>query len=94
MDQQDEEPAALADELHAELEATEELPIDHRANRWLGEAQAVAAEIREAPAETRREGARQVIELLESIEETGSEEADERIERALSLAERLACDTG
>lgn len=94
MNHQDEEPAALADELHAELEATEELPIDHRANRWLGEAQAVAAEIREAPAETRREGARQVIELLESVDETGSDEANERVERALSLAERLACDTG
>ncbi len=89
-ERENEHPAALADELHAELEATEELPIDHRANRWLGEAQAVTAGIVEADAETRREGAEQVVELLESVDETGHEEADRRVERALSLAERLA----
>lgn len=82
----------LAERLYRELEATEELPIDHRANRWLGEAQAVAREIRDASGEVRREGATQVVGLLESVEDTGSEEADERVERALSLAERLARD--
>lgn len=86
-----EDPAALAATLHAQLEATEELPIDHRANRWIGEAQAVAAEIRgDVSVETRREGAEQVVDLLESVGETGNEEAGRRVERALSLAERLA----
>jgi hypothetical protein len=82
----------LAERLYRELEATEELPIDHRANRWLGEAQAVAGEIRDASDEVRRRGATQVVELLESVEETGSEEPDEHVERALSLAERLSRD--
>lgn len=82
----------LADRLYRELEATEELPIDHRANRWIGEAQAVADEIVEADAETRRAGAEQVVGLLDSVGETGNEEADRRIERALSLAERLVQD--
>ncbi len=81
----------LADELHDRLAATEELAIDHRANRWLGEAQAVADAIREeVPAETRREGAQQVVQLLNEIEATGNAAADEHVERALVLAERLA----
>jgi hypothetical protein len=89
------DPVALADELYAELEATEELPIDHRANRWLGEAQAVASEIRGGvAAAVRREGAEQVVKLLESVEETGNEEADRRVERARRLARRLAQGEG
>jgi hypothetical protein len=89
------DPAALVDELYAELEATEELPIDHRTNRWLGEAQAVASEIRgDVAAEVRREGARQVVDLLESVEATGSDEADRRVERARTFARRLAQGEG
>jgi hypothetical protein len=91
----DEDPAVLADELYAELEATEELPIDHRANRWLGEAQAVARELRgDVSTEVRREGAEQVVDLLGSVEGTESEEADRRVERARRLARRLAQGEG
>ena len=90
-EREDEDFGMLAADLHEQLEATEELPIDHRANRWLGEAQAVAAEIRgDVPTEVRRNGARQVIDLLESMDETGNEKADRRVERALALAHRLA----
>nr|WP_303650391.1 hypothetical protein [Halalkalicoccus sp. NIPERK01] len=77
--------------MYRELEATEGLPIDPVANRWLGEAQAVAREIRgDVSPEVRREGATDVVRLLESIEETDDERADERVERALALAERFA----
>lgn len=80
-----------AEELYRELAATESMAIDPRANRWIGEAQAVAREIR-APASTevRREGAEQIVRLLTEIEETENERADEHVERALSLAGRLA----
>lgn len=79
-----------AEELHAHLEATEELPIDHRANRWIGEAQAVADDIRgDLPETARREGAGQIVELLESVEGVDDEEAERHIEEALALARRL-----
>ncbi|ADJ15675.1 hypothetical protein [Halalkalicoccus jeotgali] len=81
----------LADRLYRELEATEDLPIDRVANRWLGEAQAVASEIRgDVTPTVRREGATDVLELLEAIEGTDNERADERVERARRLAARLA----
>ncbi|WP_129114589.1 hypothetical protein [Halegenticoccus tardaugens] len=73
--------------LHAELEATEELPIRREANLWIGEAQAVAADLVDsaATAETIRERVDHVEELLERVDETDSAEADERVERALSI---------
>lgn len=80
----------LAAELHDQLAATEELPIDSRANRWLGEAQAVADDIRgDVSEDVRRTGAGQVLNLLDSIEDTGHDRADEHVERARLLAEEL-----
>lgn len=85
------DPRELAEDVHAHLEATEELPIDHRANRWIGEAAAVADGIRgDFPEAARREDARRIVELLESIEGMENEEAIRRVERALALARRLA----
>lgn len=85
------DPRERAEDLHAHLEATEELPIDHRANRWIGEAQAVADDIRgDVPEAARREGAGQIVELLESVKNVDNEEADRRVEAALDLAHRLA----
>lgn len=89
----DDEPSEreLAGTLYRELAATEDLPIDPTANRWLGEAQAVAQEIRgEVSSKVRREGAADIVGLLESIEETDNERADEHVERARELAKRLA----
>lgn len=81
----------LAAELHRELAATEDLPIERTANRWIGEAQAVARELREVGSEeARREGARDVVRLLSEVEGTENERADEHVERARKIAEELA----
>lgn len=80
----------LAEALYRELEATEHHPIEREANRWLGEAQAVAGAIREVSEDVRRDGAADVVYLLSQVEQTGSEQADEHVRRARKLAERLA----
>jgi hypothetical protein len=80
----------LTEELYRELVATEDLPLERRANQWIGEAQAVADTIRDAPDEARRKGANDIVRLLESIDDTGDERADEHIERAHEIAERVA----
>ncbi|WP_246986397.1 hypothetical protein [Halorientalis marina] len=78
--------------LYDHLAATEALPIDHRANRWLGEAEAVAADLHhnDASPEVVRERASHVVHLLESAGDTGSDEADEHVAAALTLARELA----
>lgn len=83
------DPDELAAELHRELAATEDLPIERTANRWIGEAQAVARAIRDAPEEARREGARDVVRLLSEVDGTENERADERVARARELAAEL-----
>ncbi|MFC6906192.1 hypothetical protein [Halalkalicoccus tibetensis] len=81
----------LAAELYRELAATEDLPIERTANRWIGEAQAVAREVRDVSSEeVRREGARDVVRLLSEVDGTENERADEHVRRARELAERLA----
>ena len=71
--------------LCAALEATAERPLERSANRWLGEAQAVATDLRDGDpdAETRRERLETVRYLLDQVEQTGDDEADE----ALAMAE-------
>ena len=82
---------ALAAELLAHLEATEELPLPDRTHRWLGEAQAAAADAvgRDVPETVVRKRAGQVVELLDHVEETGEPEADEHVDAARELGERL-----
>lgn len=80
----------LAKALYRELEATEQLPVEREANRWLGEAQAVAGAIREVSEDVRRDGAADVVHLLSQIEQTGSDQADEHVYRAQKLAEKLS----
>lgn len=78
--------------LHAELAATEERPVSREAGWWLGEAQAVAADLLDRPATPAvvAERAARVRELLDHSEETGDEAADEHVARARELATRLA----
>lgn len=82
---------ALLEELHAQLRATEELPIRPDANRWLGEAQAVAADVARGDPSTAviEERVGQIGHLLERADETGSPEADERVAAALELVEEI-----
>jgi hypothetical protein len=81
----------LVDDFHAHLKATEELDIDHRANRWLGEAESVAADITEedVPDRVIEKRVAQSEELLRNIDETENKEADKHISAALSIAESV-----
>lgn len=78
-------------ELHAHLEATEELPIDPRTNRWIGEAQAVTADVVDAdlPEAVVRERIGEVERLLAHVDDLDGEAAD-RIESARTIAREIA----
>jgi hypothetical protein len=78
-------------ELYERLAATGELPVDRTASRWLGEAEAVAADIRHVddPAVV-ADRAGTVVELLAEVESTGHPDADEHVQEARELAAALA----
>lgn len=76
--------------LYEHLAATAEMPIERRASRLLGEAEAVADDLRECDPPVRRERAAVVVELLEEVDSTGHEPADERVERARAIAAELS----
>jgi hypothetical protein len=86
----------LLDELHAHLEATEELPVHPSATHWIAEAQAVAADLAEAvecdtlPDEVIRARVGHVRDLLERVERTENPAVDEHLNRALRLSARLS----
>ena len=77
----------LVSELEAHLVATERLPVDRRANRWLGEAQAVVTDVTGGDASTSAIETRigQARRLLTQVGDTKSPEADEHVEAALEL---------
>ncbi len=81
--------ASRLDDLAGELQATEELPIDRTAARWIGEAQAVATDLSEgdpdADTVARRVG--HVAELLENVDGTDHPEADDHVTAAKSIAD-------
>jgi hypothetical protein len=79
-----------AERLYRELAATAELPVERHASRVLGEAEAVADDLRDCDPAVRRRRAAVVLELLGEIETTGHEAADERVETARAIAEDLA----
>ena len=77
--------------LRSHLEATEELAIRTKANRWLGEAHAVAADLGEAQLSTQtiEKRVNQIEHLLRQIEETDNAEADEHIRASLEIAKKI-----
>jgi len=81
--------------LHDHLAATAERPVERTASRWLGEAEAVAADARhiEDPAVV-RERIAEVAKLLSNVDGTGDEAADEHVAAARSLAEELTSAAG
>lgn len=81
----------LIKSLHGHLKATEEMAIRTEANRWLGEAQAIAADLaeEELPEQAVEKRVDQVRELLSNIEETDNTEADERIQASLEVVEKI-----
>jgi hypothetical protein len=88
-------------ELHANLEITALLPVAEDANRWLGEAEAVAADAvvlieaadaEDAPPAALETRLEQVLELLAEVETTGSADADEHVRAARDLAAELLAE--
>lgn len=88
--------AELAAALHTHLAATAELPIDPTANRWLGEAQAVAADVADgsAPDAVVTKRARQVVHLLENAGDLDNDEAGRHVDAALAVARELVARGG
>jgi hypothetical protein len=76
--------------LYEHLAATAELPVDRSASRLLGEAEAVADDLRDCSPEVRTQRAAVVLELLEEIDETGHSDADDHVATARAIAARLA----
>jgi len=81
----------LVADLHAHLAATAERPVERRASRWLGEAEAVVGDVAGADVDdaTLRKRIEQARDLLEHIDDTGDREADEHVEAARDLTERI-----
>ncbi|WP_433633839.1 hypothetical protein [Halomicrococcus sp. NG-SE-24] len=87
----DAESRDMVAELHGHLEATAELPVTTEASRWLGEAEAVVGDARrgDPPASVVAKRVEQARDLLSHVEATGSDEADEHVDAARDLVERV-----
>ncbi|WP_164471855.1 hypothetical protein [Halosimplex salinum] len=93
-DDSDDSLAERVERIHDELRVTEERPVGREASRWIGEAQAVAGDAADVAAtggseSVVRERVGHVADLLSNVETTGDADADERVERARELAERV-----
>lgn len=73
--------------LHDHLAATAELPVERSANRWLGEAQALAADLDESDLaeDVVADRLATIQELLEEVDGTGDERADEHVDAARAI---------
>jgi hypothetical protein len=80
--------------LHDHLAATAERPVERDASRWLGEAEAVAADLAVAdlPPDVVHERLEHVQSLLAHVDETGDSEADEHVAAAKALTADLLAD--
>ena len=81
-------------ELHEVLAATAERPVERTASRWIGEAEAIAADLVDAPdnPELVRDRAEHIVSLLENVNETEDQAAAEHVETAKALATRLTAE--
>jgi len=82
------------DALHEHLAATAERPVARAASAHLGEAEAVARDLAERPADpdTVRERTGHVVRLLREAGDTEDERADEHVAAALKLADELVAE--
>lgn len=79
-------------DLHAHLEATQHLPVETTASRWIGEAEAVSrdlAEAEELPDDVVVERLGHVRDLLAEVGDTEHPEADAHVAEARRLAYEL-----
>jgi len=86
----DDDDRELLESLHRELAATEELPVSREASAWLGEAQAVARGLLDAPEPVVAERIGHVRHLLGEAGDPGNEAVAEHLERARDLAAEVA----
>jgi hypothetical protein len=86
----------LLETLHEHLAATAERPVTRTASAHLGEAEAVARDLAERPAdpETVRERVGHVGRLLREAGDTEDEAADQHVAAALEIAEGLIEELG
>lgn len=78
--------------MHSHLEATGERPVSETESRWLGEAEAIAADLRHAEGlteETIRDRTTKVDELLAEVDGTGDDDADEHVAAAQRALDRI-----
>ncbi len=82
-------------DLHDHLAATAERPVERTASRWLGEAEAIADDIAhgEMDASVRRERLGKVEHLLDNVDGTGDDDADEHIAAAEAILDELLTDS-
>lgn len=80
---------SAATRLYEHLHATAERPVERRASRLLGEAEAVADDMRGCPPAVMVERAAIVADLLAAIDDTGDATADEHLALARELVEDI-----
>lgn len=87
----DDEVTPTVERLHHHLAATRERPVERDASRWIGEAEAVAADLvgDDAPAEVLVERLRHVESLLEHVDDTEDAEADAHLQEAKRITAAL-----
>ncbi|MHB9285734.1 hypothetical protein ACKVMT_01680 [Halobacteriales archaeon Cl-PHB] len=70
--------------VYEHLTATEELPLDPEANRWIAEAEAVVADLErgDPDPETVERRLATVLDLLSEVDSTGSSDADAHVAAA------------
>ena len=75
------------DALAEHLQATAERPVERTASRWLGEAEAIARDLAESDLDpsVRQDRLAKVEHLLENVEQTGDEQADEHVDAAREI---------
>ena len=81
----------LVAELHEHLEATQSLPVEREASRWIGEAEAVVSDLVYADVEASVIETRvtHVVELLGHVDGTGDDDANEHVRAARELVEEI-----
>ena len=85
-----EEVAEAAERLYEHLATTAERLVEREASRLLGEAEAVADDMRDCPPQVIERRAAVVVDLLSEIDGTGDPAVDGHVATARKLAAQLA----
>jgi hypothetical protein len=77
--------------LHDHLTATAELPVERTASHWLGEAEAVVADLVAADLDddVAQQRLEHVRELLANVDATGDDAADDHVAAARDITDQL-----